>query len=303
VVQQVSRAFDEYWNSAAAVPMAALIDEPIGTEDLNRARDYITAHANEARLSPYRAAFDNSLAELLEFNIDRFHWEKWSLVVDPPEKVEEDFEHRRSEQLTAQLRPTAETAQEELVVVSPYFVPGDRGLAWFRRLRERGVRVVIVTNSLSSTNVPPVHAGYAGSRRALLEAGVELWEIRADPAWQKRQRRGLGYSASSLHTKALAIDRRHLFVGSFNFDPRSVDINTEMGIVVDSPSMATAAVENLLRALPSQAYRLRVDSDRDLEWVARVDDREVVYRTEPHTGFWQRFSVGCMRLLPISGQL
>ena len=102
-------------------------------------------------------------------------------------------------------------------------------------MRQRGLRVVVVTNSLSSTDVAPVHAGYSRSRKALLEAGVELWEIRDDPARRDRERRGLGHSASSLHAKAFAVDRRYLFVGSFNFDPRSVNINTEMGIVVDSP--------------------------------------------------------------------
>jgi putative cardiolipin synthase len=132
---------------------------------------------------------------------------------------------------------------------------------------------------------------------------VELWEIRDDPARRDRERRGLGHSASSLHTKAFAVDRRYLFVGSFNFDPRSVDINTEMGIVVDSPELAAPAVDRLFQVLPSQAYRLRLDGDGDIEWVAQENNTEVVYRTEPHTSFWKRFQVGFLRLLPIEEQL
>jgi putative cardiolipin synthase len=170
-------------------------------------------------------------------------------------------------------------------------------------LLQRGVRVVIVTNSLSSTDVTPVHAGYSRYRKALLEAGAELWEVRADFTQRERQRRGLGYSAASLHTKAFAVDRRYLFVGSFNFDPRSVDINTEMGIVVDSPSLAAPAVNRLLAVLPESAYRLRLDADGDIEWVGQENGAEVVYRTEPHTGFWRRFQVDVLRLLPIEGQL
>ena len=170
-------------------------------------------------------------------------------------------------------------------------------------MRQRGLRVVVVTNSLSSTDVAPVHAGYAHSRKALLEAGVELWEIRDDPTRQDRERRGLGHSASSLHTKAFAVDRRYLFVGSFNFDPRSVNINTEMGLVVDAPRLAAPAVDRLLHALPAHAYRLRLDADGDIEWVALENTIEVVYRTEPHTSFWQRFQVGVLRLLPIGEQL
>jgi putative cardiolipin synthase len=303
VAPAVSRAFDLYWNSAVAVPVAALVDAPAEPQRLERLRTFLTAQADEARRTTYRAAFASSLSELLAFREDRLKWEPWTLAVDPVQKAQPGFDPRRSEQLSAQLRPIAEAAETEFVLVSPYFVPLDRGVEWFRRMRERGVRVVVVTNSLSSTDVSPVHAGYSGSRRALLEAGVELWEIREDPARRDRQRRGLGYSASSLHTKAFVVDRRHLFVGSFNFDPRSVDINTEMGIVVDSPSLATRAVDNLLTALPTHAYRLRLDAGGDLEWVAQENGAEMVYRTEPHTGFWRRFQVGVLSLLPIGGQL
>jgi putative cardiolipin synthase len=302
VVQEVSQAFDAYWNSVAAVPILALVEAPRGPQDLEQLRHYLAAQVEAAKQTPYRAAFDSSLAEALAFQGDSLRWEKWTLVVDPPEKAQAGFEARRSEQLTAQLRPTAEVARTEFVLVSPYFVPRDRGVEWLRGLRQRGLRVVIVTNSLSSNDVSAVHAGYSRSRKALLEAGVELWEIRDDPIRRDRQRRGLGHSASSLHTKAFTIDRRYLFVGSFNFDPRSVNINTEMGIVVDSPSLAASAVDQLLQALPAQAYRLRLDADGDIEWVAQENNTEVIYRTEPHTSFWRRFTVGFLRLLPIEGR-
>jgi putative cardiolipin synthase len=303
VVQEVSQAFDAYWNSAAAVPMAALVDAPKGPQDLEQLRKYLAAQVEAAMQTPYRAAFDSSLAEALTFRGDRLTWETWTLAADPPEKVEAGFETRRAEQLTGQLRPTADAARTEFVLVSPYFVPRDQGLKWFQGLRQRGLRVVVVTNSLSSTDVSPVHAGYSRTRKALLQAGVELWEIRDDPTRRDRQRRGLGQSASSLHTKAFAIDRRYLFVGSFNFDPRSVNINTEMGIVVDSPELTAPALGRLFRALPTHAYRLRLDAGGDIEWVAQENNSEVVYRTEPHTTFWRRFTVGFLRLLPIEEQL
>lgn len=303
VAQEVSRAFDDYWNSPVGVPVAALVGAPKGPEELERVRANVTAQADEARRTTYRAAFESSLSELVAFRASDLQWAEWTLAVDPVEKAEPGFDARRSEQLSAQLRPTAESAQAEFVLVSPYFVPLDRGVDWFRRMRRRGVRVVVVTNSLSSTDVSPVHAGYSRSRKALLEAGVELWEVREDPARRDRQHRGLGYSASSLHTKAFVVDRRRLFVGSFNFDPRSVDINTEMGIVVESPSLASRAAENLFAALPTHAYRLRLGTGGDVEWVAQESGAEVVYHAEPHTGFWRRFQVGVLRLLPIDGQL
>jgi cardiolipin synthase C len=303
VVQEVSQAFDAYWNSAAAVPVLALVDAPQGPQDLEQLRQRLAVQVEAAMQTPYRAAFKSTLAELLAFQRDSLKWEQWTLVVDPPEKVQAGFEARQSEQLTSQLRPAVEAAQTEFVLVSPYFVPRHSGVEQFRRLRQRGLRVVIVTNSLSSTDVAPVHAGYSRSRKALLEAGVELWEIRDDPTRRDRERRGLGHSASSLHTKAFAVDRRYLFVGSFNFDPRSMNINTEMGIVLDSPSLAAPALDGLFQALPASAYRLRLNADGDIEWVAQENNTEVVYRTEPHTSFWQRFSVGFLRLLPIEGQL
>jgi cardiolipin synthase C len=92
-------------------------------------------------------------------------------------------------------------------------------------------------------------------------------------------------------------------VGSFNFDPRSMNINTEMGIVLDSPSLAAPALDGLFQALPAIAYRLRLNADGDIEWVAQENNTEVVYRTEPHTSFWRRFTVGFLRLLPIEGHL
>jgi cardiolipin synthase C len=104
-------------------------------------------------------------------------------------------------------------------------------------------------------------------------------------------------------TQAFAIDRRYLCVGSFNFDLRSVNMNTEMGIVLDSPSIAAAALDQLFHALPAHAYRLRLDADGDIEWVTRENNTEVIYRTEPHTSFWRRFTVGFLRLLPIEAQL
>jgi len=189
VVQEVSQEFDTYWNSAVVVPIPALVGSP-PPQDLERLRAFLTARGDEARRSTYKAAFESSLYELFAFQEGDLQWAPWTLVFDPPEKAEPGFA-RHAEQVNAQLRPIAESAQTELVMVSPYFVPRDRGVEWVRTLRQRGVRVVIVTNSLSSTDVLPVHAGYARSRKALLKAGVELWEIREDPIRRDRQQRGL----------------------------------------------------------------------------------------------------------------
>lgn len=199
--------------------------------------------------------------------------------------------------------PVVRAAERELVIVSPYFVPRESGVKFLRELTGRGVRVVILTNSLASNDVVPVHAHYARYRKALLKAGVELWEARADKAYGDRQRQGLGHSLSGLHTKAFAIDGRYFFIGSFNWDPRSIDINTEMGVFLDAPDITGPALERLERVLPTAAYRLHLTDAGAIEWHALEDGREVVYRDEPGASFWKRFMAGFYRLLPIEDLL
>jgi putative cardiolipin synthase len=149
----------------------------------------------------------------------------------------------------------------------------------------------------------PVHAHYARYRKALLEAGVELWEARLEKAHRDRQSSGLGYSRSSLHGKIFAVDGRYLFIGSFNWDPRSVDINTEMGIYLDAPGLTGPALERFERALPTSAYRLRLTEAGAIEWLGRENGQEVIYHDEPEASFWKKFSAGIYGLLPIEDQL
>jgi putative cardiolipin synthase len=188
--------------------------------------------------------------------------------------------------------------------LSPYFVPGDWGVEFFRILRSKHVRVIILTNSLASTDVAAVHSGYAPYRRALLEAGVELYELKPTAPLRPLHERVLrsDVSRSSLHAKAFAVDRKRLFVGSFNLDPRSAVHNTEMGILVENAELAGSFVDTTLAGLPAKAYRLVLAEEASgsrLEWVTREQDREVRYGKEPETDFWRRFSVKLLGLLPI----
>jgi putative cardiolipin synthase len=149
----------------------------------------------------------------------------------------------------------------------------------------------------------PVHAHYARYRKALLEAGVELWELRAQKAYRDRQRSGLGFSRSSLHTKAFAVDGRYFFIGSFNWDPRSIDINTEMGLYLDAPDIIGLALERFERSLPTLAYRLRLTEAGDIEWIAHENGQEVIYQGEPGVSFSRQLSSDLYGLLPIEDQL
>ena len=191
------------------------------------------------------------------------------------------------------------------MIVSPYFVPGDEGVEFLARLVDRGVRVKILTNSLSSNDVAAVHAGYAKYRKPLLRAGVELYELnRKLTREQRKEKQGAGGSSkASLHAKTFVLDRREVFIGSLNLDPRSFYENTEIGLVIEQREIAALMAEGLDREIDRVAFRLELDEDGKLLWHGYEDGRAVTFDVDPHTGFWKRFGVGFMRLLPIESQL
>jgi putative cardiolipin synthase len=204
------------------------------------------------------------------------------------------------------LRPLTDAATNEVVIVSPYFVPGKRGVAFFKALRKRGIRVVVLTNSLGSTDVAAVHAGYRRYRKPLLRDGVELYEAKASGHRpEKENKRGLsGSSRASLHAKSFVFDRRTVFVGSLNLDPRSIQLNTEVGIVFENAQLAAELTDRLEQNLTEVAYRVELaPSGSGLRWSTH-EGGELVQRTaEPECGFWRKLSVECLALLPIENQL
>ena len=156
---------------------------------------------------------------------------------------------------------------------------------------------------LAATNHSVVHSGYAPARKPLLEMGVRLFEIRPDAFGFDEGRGGEGAPLATLHTKAFIVDRRELFVGSFNWDPRSVDLNTELGVIIGSPELAGLTASGIDEELHLRAYEVLLDEDGKLTWVDRSGDEPVVLTKEPQTSWWKRFSTGFMGILPIKGQL
>src|SRR4029453_2535621 len=198
------------------------------------------------------------------------------------------------------------SVQRELVVISPYVVPGDDGLAAIRALRERGVRVRVLTNSLASTDVPLVHTAYRRYRGPLVDAGVELFEGRPAPG-QLRDRRGLGSAASgapfALHAKAYVFDRSTVLIGSANLDPRSLVLNTESGIMIESPELASQIVRRFEQfSAGANSYAVRIE-DGVLQWRANVDGREVAWLVEPETTARQRLRIDMLSILPLDSLL
>jgi len=227
-------------------------------------------------------------------------------VADDPSKVRLPVDDR-STHAGPKLKAALGGAQRELLLVSPYFVPGEEGVAWLREIAARGVRVRVLTNSYQSSDVGAVHAGYAAYRDDLLRAGVELQELKPG-AGAELEREGklrhTGSSGSALHAKTYMADARTLFVGSFNLDPRSARLNTEMGIVIQSETLCAAIRARFLSRLAEVAYRVELNRETGaLSWVTRENGREVRYGSEPGMGPLGRLKQGLWRLLPIEEQL
>jgi putative cardiolipin synthase len=310
VVGEIASSFDRFWNSAAAIPIAAFGGRAPSGEGFARARDRLQAFTASAEASPYAEGLLRSqLAEQLRKGKLPFFWGSASLVYDDPAKAGTDAAEDVV-RLLPQLKPLFDGVESEVLVVSPYFVPGKEGVAFFQALRERGVQVSVMTNSLASSDVSAVHAGYAKYREALLKAGVNLYEatpladIRGKRKADKKQTGGVGGSSrASLHAKVFVIDRRAVFVGSLNLDPRSVDINTEIGVVFDSPEFGTLMADGVVQTMEAYCYRLSLDDDGDIVWTGQEAGQETRYTSEPHAGMWRRFSAWFLSLLPIEGQL
>ena len=195
------------------------------------------------------------------------------------------------------------TLQKELLIESAYFVAGDRGVAKARELHDRGIRMRVLTNSLASNDVLAAHAGYAKYREALLASGVELYELRPDAGAIKKKVLS-GESKAALHTKAIVFDREAVFIGSFNLDPRSANLNTEAGLYVESPELAAQVIDYMDEGVrPENSYRVMLDEDGHLVWVTEVNGMAVRFYQDPETGFWDRFMSGFIELLPVEHQL
>jgi putative cardiolipin synthase len=198
-----------------------------------------------------------------------------------------------------------------LFLISPYFVPGKPGTALLSELVSRGVAVTVLTNSLAATDVPAVHGGYARYRQALLNAGVKLYEMRPSAQMDDGEGRRFGHSQASLHAKSIVIDRQQVLVGSMNLDPRSALLNTEMGIVIESPPLAESVIAWRDQSMSTLAWRVEQESvqgvygeNDELVWVETRDGQEHrLASREPEAGIWARLQAVIARLLPIEQQL
>ena len=309
VVKEVSASFDEYWNSSLAYPFGLLRPDLTGKDDLEEGRRKLTEYTSRYSVEEYlQLLLSSHLAEKIRYNEVVFSWGDAAVLADHPNKLE-SYDSDESYTLSSKLVPFFDNLQEEFLIFSPYFVPGKEGTRFLADLSKRGVRVRILTNSLASTDVSVVHAGYAKYRTTLLRAGVELYEMNKTlNREQRKDKKGdSGSAKASLHAKSFVLDREQVFVGSLNLDPRSVVENTEIGIMVTSTEVADKLADGFDQIVETMAFRLELYTDEEglelITWHGLENGKERVWTVDPHTGFWHRFGVFLVSLLPVESQL
>ncbi len=299
VVRDVSTEFDAYWASGSSYPVDRLLPpaDPARLAELESVaarieRDPVAAdYVNALHDTPF-------LQDLVEGRLP-LEWGVTQMVSDDPAKglglaAPEAV-------LPEKLKRIIGEPEAEVVLVSAYFVPTSAGVDAMVSLAARGVAISVLTNSLEATDVGAVHAGYAKWRRRLLKTGIALYELRRlSPVRRKKQRVGsFGRSGMSLHAKTFSVDRSHIFIGSFNFDPRSANLNTEMGFVIDSPVLAQRIAALCESRIAANSYQVSLSEAGKLCWTEHRHGKVLRHETEPGTSIWQRAGVRFLALLPI----
>jgi putative cardiolipin synthase len=309
VVPEISDTFDLYWNSELAVPINILYGSNPDTPGLEEIRSRLTTGWHQIGETEYaQAVRESQFVQEMESRKARFYWGDAHAVADDPKKILKDPGDNTTH-LGPQLRPLVQTLTSEFLIISPYFIPGDELVEYFSELVSKGVSVTIVTNSLASNDVGIVHAGYAKYRKALLKGGVKLYEYKPDPEdLKKKKKKGSGITGSSrasLHAKLFVIDRKHIFVGSLNLDPRSFHLNSELGVVINSKQFAEPLATKIYKDIPNNTYRLELKQEQDeetgatrqsLRWHAIENGQPVIYDGEPNAGFFRKLGIWFMSL-------
>lgn len=297
VAAQSTPIFEAYWNSEFAIPMARIRKSKPDPAKSVTARQELRSQCEQLAGSAYaRALAGSDLATEMRSNKLQLHWAQGRVIADPPEKLNKPAGTRSDAFLEGQISPRARAVRSDILVVSPYFVPGKGGLDFFSDQRRAGIDVRVLTNSLAATDVWLVHAGYMKYRRPLLQAGVRIYELRPEAAGAKGPRASgiaVGSSRASLHAKTFVFDRTSVFIGSVNLDPRSLEQNTEVGVLVESPELA-AEVANLFDkwASPALSYEVTRGPHGRLQWTGGFTD-------EPNAGFWRPLGARFFSHLPI----
>jgi len=299
VVEEVSADFERYWHSGAVSALNSVVqsdnDDPLSAVQLPTAwRDnpQVQQYLQRLHASSFIARLESGELELI--------WANTRLLSDDPRKGL--GKAKASTLLPQRMLEVIGKPQQQFDIISAYFVPTRAGVAQLLALKRNGVNIAIFTNSLAANDVSVVHAGYAKWRKKLLRHGIALYELK--PQSDNRDvthDRGLtGNSGSSLHAKTFSVDNQKVFIGSFNFDPRSAVLNTEMGLVIESETLAISVHQRFVSRMRDKAWKLRLDKWGRVNWVEYEGEAgEQVHKHEPRTRFMQRLLVRLVWRLPV----
>lgn len=293
VVNEVSDDFDRYWASESAFPLEKIVKKPAPNSEILIQAAKEVKQGKVAQKYIEAIETDSAIQALKKRELPLV-WASTVMKSDDPAKgvgkaVPEAL-------LSARLKAIIGNSTTSLTIVSAYFVPTKAGTKFLVSLAKAGVDVTVLTNSLEATDVSAVHAGYSRYRKRLLKAGVRLYETKSGD--NNVNKSMFGSSAASLHAKTFAVDGERIFIGSFNFDPRSVNLNTEQGFIIESEEL-TSKMEDSFETAPVHAYELQLNEKGNLYWIERDGATILHHYREPYTNWWKRFTVKMLAILPI----
>ncbi|WP_379544696.1 MULTISPECIES: phospholipase D family protein [Psychrobacter] len=305
VVADIDNSFYDYWSSPLSFDIETLakFDDDV-TPDFLKALDKLglDEENNEgSSLTVYKAAIKDSTidSDLINKRVP-FRWTDMQFLSDDVGKLSKTVPADTN--LVHQLRNLLGSPTKKLTIISSYFVPTKDGVDTLVKLAEAGVDIKILTNSFDATDVTAVHSGYSQWRPRLLRSGVKIYELKSTAAEEKRDNklwRARSQSSTSLHAKTFAVDDYQVFIGSYNVDPRSANINTEMGVIINDDELARQLHGALSDDLLNQAYEVKLLENGNLQWHTMEKGEKVVYDSEPRVDMGDHVWLTIMSWLPI----
>lgn len=301
VTQKIHQNFEKFWNDREnTYPITDLHSDKISPDDIKNMRQKLEEGRKKEERTK-KGAYNLAIRYDEYIQKETLIKAPADFIGDTPKKLDDD----KTPPEIMKVYGLINEAKKDILIVSPYFVPGEEGVGWLTDLKNRGVKVRVVTNSLASTDVVAVHTGYGKHRKDIVEQGVELHELKPING-KKTKQRVFGRKApsyASLHAKVYVIDEKIAIIGSLNFDPRSAYLNTEVAMVIYNEQIA----KELLRvyndiASPEFSYKVGLDNG-DIIWTATEKDRDVLFRKEPKASIWRRIQASLISLLPVEDQL
>ncbi|TSB23424.1 phospholipase D family protein [Psychrobacter sp. YGAH215] len=305
VVADIDNSFASYWSAPISFDIQTLATLDKGeTTDFLEGLDKLRAdekNNSKSSLDVYKTAIEDSSidSDLINKRVP-FRWTDMQFLSDDVGKLTKTVPANTN--LVHQLRTLLGSPTKRLTIISSYFVPTKDGVNTLVELAEAGIDIKILTNSFDATDVTAVHSGYSQWRPSLLRAGVKIYELKSTASEEKRENKlwkARSQSSTSLHAKTFAVDDYQVFIGSYNVDPRSANINTEMGVIINDEELAKQLHSALSDELLGQAYEVKLLENGSLQWHTVEAGEKVVYDSEPRVDISDHVWLTIMSWLPI----